>query len=116
LIGACVKRPNLCIATEFVKNGSLRCLLTENPKITWSQKLKLLRSAALSVHYLHSLHPVIVLRDLKPSSLLVDENMNVKVADFGFARIKEDNSSLCLLHSQTITTNSQADLFLSLIG
>ncbi|ELR21173.1 mitogenactivated protein kinase [Acanthamoeba castellanii str. Neff] len=58
-------------------------------KLPWQQKLNLLRSAALGINYLHSLHPAIVHRDLKPSNLLVDENWNVKVADFGFARIKE---------------------------
>jgi serine/threonine protein kinase len=37
---------------------------------------------------------VIVHRDLKPSNLVVDENWNVKVADFGFARIKEENATM----------------------
>jgi serine/threonine protein kinase len=94
-IGACVKRPNLCIVTEFVKQGALKEILVNNSiKLTWQQKLGLLRSAALGINYLHSLQPVIVHRDLKPSNLLVDENWNVKVADFGFARIKEENATM----------------------
>jgi serine/threonine protein kinase len=95
-IGACVKRPNLCIVTEFVKQGSLKDILANHSgvKLVWRQKLRLLRSAALGINYLHSLQPVIVHRDLKPSNLLVDENWNVKVADFGFARIKEENATM----------------------
>jgi len=90
-----VKRPNLCIVTEFVKQGSLRDLLADSSvKLTWRHKAKMLRSAALGINYLHSLQPVIIHRDLKPSNLLVDENLNVKVADFGFARIKEENATM----------------------
>jgi hypothetical protein len=71
-IGACVKKPNLCIVTEFMKLGSLRDILANNGvKLAWKQKLRLLRSAALGINYLHSLHPVIVHRDVKPSNLLV---------------------------------------------
>jgi hypothetical protein len=67
-----VKKPNLCIVTEFMKQGSLKDILANNGiKLTWKQKMRLLRSAALGINYLHSLHPVIVHRDLKPSNLLV---------------------------------------------
>jgi serine/threonine protein kinase len=94
-IGACVKKPNLCIVTEFMKQGSLKDILMDNTtKLTWQNKIQMLRRAALGINYLHSLHPVIVHRDVKPSNLLVDENWNVKVADFGFARIKEENATM----------------------
>jgi serine/threonine protein kinase len=107
-IGACVKKPNLCIVTEFVKNGSLRDILNNNSiRLTWVQKLKLLHSAALGINYLHSMQPVIVHRDLKPSNLLVDENMNVKVADFGFARIKEENATMTRCGTPCWTGNAR---------
>jgi serine/threonine protein kinase len=70
--GACVKRPNLCIVTEFAKNGSLHTILHDpSMRLPWHQRLRMLRDAALGVHYLHSLSPCIVHRDLKPANLLV---------------------------------------------
>jgi serine/threonine protein kinase len=67
-----VKRPNLCIVTEFVKQGSLNELLLDSSvRLPWNQRMRMLRSAALGVNYLHSLSPCIVHRDLKPSNLLV---------------------------------------------
>jgi len=94
-IGACLKRPNLCIVTEFAKHGSLSDVLQNSAiKLPYQQRLKLLQSAAKGINYLHSLHPSIVHRDLKASNLLVDEDWNAKVADFGFARIKEENSTM----------------------
>jgi serine/threonine protein kinase len=90
-----VKKPNLCIVTEFVQLGSLRDRLTDRSvKLPWGQRIAMLRSAAMGVNYLHSLEAAVIHRDLKSSNLLVDENLNVKVADFGFARLKEENATM----------------------
>jgi serine/threonine protein kinase len=63
-------------------------------QLPFQQSLRMLRGAALGINYLHSLDPAIIHRDIKPSNLLVDESWNVKVADFGFARIKEENATM----------------------
>jgi serine/threonine protein kinase len=92
-----VKKPNLCVVTEFVKHGSLREVLANSRtiKLSWGQRLSMLLSAAVGLSYLHSLQPPVVHGDLKSSNLLVEEGMvSVKVSDFGFARLKEDNVTM----------------------
>jgi serine/threonine protein kinase len=70
--GACVKAPNLCIVTEFVRQGNVRDMLNKTTiKLEWALRMRMLRGAAIGVDYLHSLSPVIVHRDLKSSNLLV---------------------------------------------
>ncbi|XP_028070123.1 serine/threonine-protein kinase EDR1-like [Camellia sinensis] len=45
---------------------------------------------AKGMNYLHTSHPIIVLRDLKTPNLLVDKNWVVKVCDFGLSRMKHN--------------------------
>ncbi|CAM8997671.1 unnamed protein product [Rhodiola kirilowii] len=86
-IGASTKPPNLCIVTEFLKGGSLYDYLHKNKGFF---KLPVLLKAAIDIsrgmEYLHNND--IIHRDLKTANLLLDDKENVKVADFGVARVK----------------------------
>jgi tRNA A-37 threonylcarbamoyl transferase component Bud32 len=84
---------NLLLVMELVERGSLADLLADNSaKLTWAKKLSILRDAAAGIRFLHQ--NGIIHRDIKSSNLLVDENWNVKVADFGFATAKQDNCTM----------------------
>jgi serine/threonine protein kinase len=52
------------------------------------------RDAALGMNWLHCSNPVLIHRDLKSSNLLVDENMNVKVCDFGLSQLTPPDKML----------------------
>lgn len=49
-------------------------------------RVKMAREIAVVFQYMHQLG--IVHRDIKSHNVLIDENMNIKVCDFGLARFK----------------------------
>jgi serine/threonine protein kinase len=88
LIGVCVKEPNLCIVTELLAGSMWNLLHDKSVRLDWQLQHKLLLDTAKGMNYLHLFKPPIIHRDLKSPNLLVDSHFNVKIADFGLARIK----------------------------
>ncbi|KAI3960055.1 hypothetical protein MKW98_016779 [Papaver atlanticum] len=90
-MGAVTSPPHLCIVTEFLPRGSLFQLLRRHSTATtlnWRRRILMALDIARGMNYLHRHNPPIILRDLKPSNLLVDKNWSVKVGDFGLSRLK----------------------------
>ncbi|KAI3828937.1 hypothetical protein L1987_03049 [Smallanthus sonchifolius] len=57
------------------------------PPIPWVTRLKIILSAAEGLAYLHEgLEIQVIFRDFKSSNVLLDENFNAKLSDFGLAR------------------------------
>lgn len=96
--GACLS-PQLVIVTEYLPLGSIDTLMKRTDfQFDWEMVIKLCIGSACGLHALHSQHPPILHRDVKPANCLVDSNFNVKICDFGLARFfSEKDQSLTKL-------------------
>ncbi|KAJ0888455.1 putative protein kinase TKL-CTR1-DRK-2 family [Helianthus annuus] len=90
-MGAVTRPPNLSIITEFLPRGSLyRIIHRPQCQIDEKRRIKMALDVAKGMNCLHTSVPTIVHRDLKSPNLLVDEDWNVKVCDFGLSRLKHN--------------------------
>uniref|UniRef100_A0A1B6H4M6 non-specific serine/threonine protein kinase n=1 Tax=Cuerna arida TaxID=1464854 RepID=A0A1B6H4M6_9HEMI len=71
------------LVTEFASGGEIFDYLVTNGKIPEKEACRVFHQIVSAVSYCHSRN--IVHRDLKAENLLLDENMNIKLADFGFS-------------------------------
>ncbi|KAI6671843.1 hypothetical protein NL676_006728 [Syzygium grande] len=89
LIGYCEEFENMALIYEFMSNGNVRQHLSANNSnvLSWSQRLHIAIDAAQGLDYLHNgCKPPIVHRDLKTPNILLNENMQAKIADFGVSK------------------------------
>ncbi|XP_041001964.1 putative leucine-rich repeat receptor-like serine/threonine-protein kinase At2g19230 [Juglans microcarpa x Juglans regia] len=89
LVGYCDDGENKALIYEYMANGNLQQHLSvTNPNVlTWNERLCIAVDAAHGLEYLHNgCKPPIIHRDLKPSNILLNENMQAKIADFGLSR------------------------------
>ncbi|KHN39200.1 L-type lectin-domain containing receptor kinase S.4 [Glycine soja] len=95
LHGWCRKKDELLIVYNYVPNGSLDKLLFENEHqkkklLTWDQRYMIITGVAQGLLYLHEECELqVVHRDVKPSNVLIDEDLQPKLGDFGLARTYE---------------------------
>ncbi|KAL5981663.1 hypothetical protein ACLOJK_015726 [Asimina triloba] len=75
---------------EYVNNGNLEQWLhgCQHGYLTWKARLKVLIGTAKALAYLHeAIEPKVVHRDIKSSNILIDDDFNAKVSDFGLAKL-----------------------------
>ncbi|KAI9112323.1 hypothetical protein K1719_016846 [Acacia pycnantha] len=98
LLGCCIELHNEpLLIYEYVPNGTLFDHLHNTAKwapLQWHRRLKIAHQIAEGLSYLHnSAIPRIFHRDVKSSNILLDNNLNAKVSDFGLSKLAQSEAS-----------------------
>ncbi|KAG6555018.1 hypothetical protein Mapa_003050 [Marchantia paleacea] len=107
LMGWCLDRDKFRLVYELMPNGSLDRALFHPAKgsvLSWELRFNIILGAAEALHYLHKgWRQQVIHRDFKSSNILLDDEFNAMLGDFGLA-LKVD-------HHQDVATTKVAGTF-----
>ncbi|KAG8378351.1 hypothetical protein BUALT_Bualt08G0128300 [Buddleja alternifolia] len=104
IIGCCCNTEFKALILAYMPNGSLeKWLYSESYCLDILQRVKIAIDVALGLEYLHHDHTFPVVHcDMKPSNILLDEDMTAHVADFGLSKLFDDGE--VVIQTNTLAT------------
>ncbi|XP_020275307.1 probable serine/threonine-protein kinase PBL23 isoform X2 [Asparagus officinalis] len=92
LLGYCSDSDEKMLVYDYMPLGSLQDHLLDlsptNKPLDWNMRMKIAFGAAKGLEHLHVIaNPPVIYRDLKASNILLDEDYNPRLADFGLAKL-----------------------------
>ncbi|PRQ35337.1 putative protein kinase RLK-Pelle-SD-2b family [Rosa chinensis] len=94
LVGYCDEGQQRSLVYEFLSNGTLASFLFGDEKPSWRQRMEIACGVAKGLLYLHEeCTTQIILCDIKPQNILLDDNYIAWISDFGLAKLLMTNQS-----------------------
>ncbi|XP_048566237.1 cysteine-rich receptor-like protein kinase 10 isoform X1 [Triticum urartu] len=97
LMGCCIQGEEKLLVYEYLPNKSLDFFIFDVSRTTlvvWNKRCVIIEGIAQGLLYLHKHSRLrIIHRDLKASNILLDQDMNPKISDFGLAKIFSSNDT-----------------------
>ncbi|KAK9181255.1 hypothetical protein WN944_024392 [Citrus x changshan-huyou] len=105
IISSCSNDDFKALIMKYMPNGSLEnCLYSGTCMLDIFQRLNIMIDVALALEYLHFGHSTPIIHcDLKPSNVLLDEDMVAHISDFGIAKLLSGEDQLSI-QIQTLAT------------
>ncbi|CAI0557085.1 unnamed protein product [Linum tenue] len=94
LIGFCMTPTERLLVYPYMANGSVASCLRERspsqPSLDWPTRKRIALGSARGLSYLHDhCNPKIIHRDVKAANILLDEEFEAVVGDFGLAKLMD---------------------------
>ncbi|GLT34542.1 hypothetical protein SLA2020_090510 [Shorea laevis] len=94
LYGFCVTATERLLVYPYMSNGSVASCLKAKPALDWSKRKRIALGAARGLLYLHEqCDPKIIHRDVKAANILLDDDCEAVVGDFGLAKLLDHRDS-----------------------
>eukprot|EP00252_Welwitschia_mirabilis_P011790 TRINITY_DN26215_c0_g1_i3.p1 TRINITY_DN26215_c0_g1~~TRINITY_DN26215_c0_g1_i3.p1 ORF type:complete len:580 (-),score=53.46 TRINITY_DN26215_c0_g1_i3:681-2420(-) len=95
IVGCCIDGSDSILVFEYFSNGSLeQHLFGRRKHLDWHGRYNILVGIAKGLVYLHEDSKVkIIHRDIKASNILLDDNFNPKITDFGIAKLLSEDET-----------------------